>query len=56
MLTGFCLGNVIKRNHLQDPGTDGRIILKWILRCGIGAWTGLFWLKTEPGVRLLRIW
>jgi hypothetical protein len=24
------------RNHLEDPGVDGRIILKWIERLGGG--------------------
>jgi hypothetical protein len=23
---------MIKRNHFQDPGVDGRIILKWIFK------------------------
>jgi hypothetical protein len=26
---------------LEDPGVDGRIILKWILEKWDGAWTGL---------------
>jgi hypothetical protein len=30
--TGFWLGNVRERDHLEDPGVDGRIILKWIFR------------------------
>jgi hypothetical protein len=25
-------GNLRKRNHLEDPGVDGRIILRWIFR------------------------
>jgi hypothetical protein len=25
-------GNLRERNHLGDPGVDGRIILRWILR------------------------
>ena len=25
-----------KRDHLEDPGIDGRIILKWILSSGMG--------------------
>jgi len=30
---------------LRDPGLDGRIILKWILRkWDEGTWTGLIWL------------
>jgi hypothetical protein len=34
------------RNHLEDPGVDGRIILKWILeRLDGGAWTGSIWLR-----------
>jgi hypothetical protein len=31
---------------LGDPGVDGRIILKWILRkCGDRVWTVLIWLR-----------
>jgi hypothetical protein len=26
------LGNVRERDHLEDPGVDGRIILRWIFR------------------------
>ena len=32
MLTGFWWGKLRKRDHLEDPGLDGRIILKWIFR------------------------
>ena len=29
-------GNLREREHLEDPGVDGRIILRWIFRRGIG--------------------
>jgi hypothetical protein len=30
--TWFWLGNLRKRDHFEDPGVYGRIILKWIFR------------------------
>jgi hypothetical protein len=30
--TGFWWGNLWERDHLGDPGVDGRIILRWIFR------------------------
>ena len=30
--TGFCWGNLRERDHLEDPGTDEEIILRWIFR------------------------
>ena len=30
--TGFWRGNMKKRINLEDPGVDGRIILRWIFR------------------------
>jgi hypothetical protein len=30
--TGYWWGNLNEREHLEDPGIDGRIILRWIFR------------------------
>jgi hypothetical protein len=32
MYTGFWWGNLRERDHVEDPGIDGRIILRWIFR------------------------
>jgi hypothetical protein len=50
MCIGFWWGNVRERDHWGDPGTDGRIILGWIIRKGgVGVWAGLTWLTIETG-------
>jgi len=33
MYTGFWWGNLRERDHLEHPGGDGRIILRWISGC-----------------------
>jgi len=44
--TGFWWGNLRERDHLGDPGVDGRIILRWIFRkWDVGVWTGLSWFR-----------
>jgi len=30
--TGVWWGNLRERDHLEDPGLDGRIILRWVFR------------------------
>jgi hypothetical protein len=35
--TGFWWGNRRDRGHLEDPGVDGRIILRRLFRIGLGA-------------------
>jgi len=48
--TGFWWGNLKERNHFENTGVDGRIILSWNLRKWIvGAWTGSIWLRIRTG-------
>jgi hypothetical protein len=48
--TGFRWGNLTERNHLEDPGVDRKIILRWIFRkWDVGVWTGLIWLRIGTG-------
>jgi len=51
---GFWWGNLREGEHLEDPGVDGRIILRWICRkWDVGAWTGSIWLRIGTGDRHL---
>ena len=48
MHTGFWWGNLRGREHLEDPGVDGTIKLRWLSRKWNkrgGAWTELIWLR-----------
>jgi len=48
--TGFWWGNLRERDHLEDPGIDGRIILRWIFRkWHVRARTGSFCLRIDTG-------
>jgi len=50
IIYGVFLGNLRERDHLEDPGIDGSIILRWIFRkWDVGAWTGSRWLRIGTG-------
>ena len=50
MYTGFCSGNLRERNHLEDPGVDGRIILRWLFnKWDVATWAGFIWLRIGTG-------
>jgi len=47
---GFYWGSLRERDHLEDQGVDGRIILIWIFRkLYVGAWTGSSCLRIGTG-------
>jgi hypothetical protein len=40
------VGKLRERGYLEDPGLDGRIILRWIFRkWNLSSWTGLMWIR-----------
>jgi hypothetical protein len=44
----------MERNHLQDQGIDGEILLKcFFKKWGEKTWTGMLWLGTGAGDRSL---
>jgi hypothetical protein len=46
--------NLKERDHSEDLGVDGRIILEWISGEGGGkVWTGFIWLRIETTGGLL---
>jgi hypothetical protein len=48
--SGFWLGNLRERDHLEGPGVDGRIILRWIFRkWDVRAWIGSIWFRIRTG-------
>ena len=51
MYTGFWWGNLRERDHLEAPGVDGKVILRWIFRkLDEEAWTGFSWLRIGKGI------
>jgi hypothetical protein len=52
--TEFWWGDLEERVHVEDLGTDGRVILKWIINTlEREEWTGLIWPKMGTGGGLL---
>ena len=41
MCAGFWWGDFREGNHLEDPGVDGRIPIKWIFKKWGG---GMYWI------------
>jgi len=41
MYTVLWWGNLGERVHLEDPGVDGKVILRWIFRKWVG---GMDWI------------
>ena len=56
---GFWWRILRETDHLEDPGLDGRIILRWLFRIGMRGWTGSSWLRIgtggRPVVMVLRV-
>jgi hypothetical protein len=47
---GLWWGNLRERDHLEDPGVDGRVILRWLFRkWDVEPWIGSNWLRIGTG-------
>jgi len=43
-------GNLRESGHMEVPGVDGRIILRWIFRkWDVGVWNLSIWLRIRTG-------
>jgi len=52
--TGFWWGNMREREHLEDPGVDGRIIRRWIFRkSNVGGMDWIYLAQDKDRGRIL---
>jgi hypothetical protein len=47
--TGFWWETLRESGYLEDPGPDGRILIKIFRKWDVKVWTGSSWLKTGTG-------
>jgi len=52
---GFWLGDLTDRDYLEDPGVDGRIILKWFFKKWDGAQDRDRWRAVVNAIMNLRV-
>jgi hypothetical protein len=47
----YLINNYLRgRDHMEHPGLDGRIILRWVFRkWDVRVWTGSSWLRIGIG-------
>jgi hypothetical protein len=46
LYTGFWWEILREKDHLEDPGVDESLILRWIfMKWDVRAWTGSIWLR-----------
>ena len=48
--TGFWWRNLMERDHVEDPGLNGRVLLRRVFKMWVvGVWTGLRRLRIGTG-------
>jgi len=51
------VGKPGRKSHLEEPGVDGRIIVRLVIRnWDVGVQIGLIWLRIRTGGRHLLMW